>query len=309
MDRTPAGTLVSPGPPTVVTSGARGRLRLRELGRFLEIQNLGLNLPFGIAFLLAAARGVPPWPTVLLIVVALVAARNAGHAFNRWADRDVDARNPRTADRALVTGRLSSGFALAFAALNGALLVIAAGLLNRLALSLSPLALALVFGYSYTKRYTSLTTVFLGLVEAAVPAAVFIAVQGALPLPAIVAVLAILSWGVAFETVHSLGDLAADRSLGLRSLPLRLGSSTALRLVPALHAAALLLLALFGALLHYGLAYWGAWALMVGITAATDLRLARYPRDTRIPFRRHFLVAFVFLLGVGLALALPGMQI
>ncbi|MGI0068103.1 MAG: UbiA family prenyltransferase [Thermoplasmata archaeon] len=90
--------------------------RAGELGRYLEIQNLGLNLPFAVGFLLVAAGGLPSWRSTLLVAVAFVAARNAGHSFNRWADRGYDARNPRTRSRALVTGRYPPSFALAFAA-------------------------------------------------------------------------------------------------------------------------------------------------------------------------------------------------
>jgi 4-hydroxybenzoate polyprenyltransferase len=277
-----------------------------EIGRFLEIQNLGLNLPFGLAFLLAAAHGLPPWTTVALVVIALLAARNAGHAFNRWADRDLDARNPRTRDRALVTGRLSPSFALAATVASVALLVAAAALLNPLSFALSPVAVALVLGYSYTKRFTSFTTVFLGLVEALVPAGVFIAVTGTLPAVALVAVAAILLWGTAFETIHSLGDLATDARLGLSSLPRRLGVRPSLALVAGLHAAALALFAVFGLALHYGLPFWIALAAMVGLVAYSDLTLSRHLDHVEVPFRRHFVLALLFLAGVVGTLSLPG---
>ena len=280
----------------------------RELGRFLEIQTIGLNLPFGLAFLLAAAHGVPRWQTIVLVVVALLAARNTGHAFNRWTDRKLDALNPRTQDRALVTGRLSPGFALAVTVLSAAVLVVCAALLNRLSLELAPVALVLVFGYSYTKRYTSFTTVFLGLVEALVPAGVFIAVTGALPLVAVVAVFAILAWGTAFETIHSLGDLSTDQNLGLYSLPRRVGVRASLGLVAALHAVALLLFGLFGELEHYGPPFWVALAGMVGLVAYSDLTLSRYLDRVRVPFERHFVLALMFLAGVVVSLAVPGLR-
>jgi len=196
----------------------------RALGRFLEIQTLGLNLSFALAFLLLASNGRPSWWTVLWIVVAFVAARNAGHSFNRWADRHLDAANPRTRERALVTGRYSPRFALSFCAANAIVLVVVAYLLNPLAFVLAPVALLIVLGYSYTKRVTSFTTAFLGLVQAVTPAAVYIAVTGTLPLVALVAVFAMLAWGTAFETIHSLGDVESDRALGLFSVPVRWGS-------------------------------------------------------------------------------------
>ncbi|HTT16305.1 MAG TPA: 4-hydroxybenzoate octaprenyltransferase [Thermoplasmata archaeon] len=278
--------------------------RIRELGRFLEIQNVGLNLPFAVAFLLIAAVGLPPWEPFLLVVVAFLAARNAGHAFNRWADRDLDAANPRTADRALPAGRLSGRFALAVTAASGAVLLIAAGLLNRLALELAPVALGLVLGYSYSRRLGAATTVYLGLVEAITPAAAFVALRGSLPLTAGLAVAAILAWGTAFETVHSLGDLASDRRLGLRSLATSLGERRARRLVVVLHATSLALLAAFGLAEHLRLPYQlGIAAIAVGVAAGDRGLLAGAPPAT--VFRRHFALATVFLAATACAVFLP----
>jgi 4-hydroxybenzoate polyprenyltransferase len=277
----------------------------RELGRFVEIQNLGLNLPFALAFLLLAANGLPSLRTVLLVVIAFVAARNAGHSFNRWADRKIDARNPRTRDRLLAAGRGSPAFALAFCAANAVVLVVAAYFLNVAAFVLAPVALLLVFAYSYTKRVTTFTTAFLGLVEAITPAAVYIAVRGALPLPVLLAVGALLAWGTAFETVHSLGDLASDRELGLYSLPLRLGATRSARLVPALHAVALALLALFGLALGLTPVYFVALAGMAVLAGLTDRFLLRRPTETRVPFDRHVALGLVYLVGVTIAVFFP----
>ena len=281
------------------------RSRAGELGRLLEIQTLGLNLPFALAFLFLAARGLPsPW-IVLWVVIAFVAARNAGHSFNRWADRRYDALNPRTRDRAVASGRTSPGFALAFAAASAAVMVVAAYLLNPLAFVLAPVALALVFGYSYTKRYTSFTTAFLGLVQAITPAAVYIAVEGALPLAVLLAVVGFLCWGTAFETIHSLGDLASDRELGLFSLPNRLGTARSVRLVSGLHAAALALLALFGLAEGLSVAYYLALVAMAVLAAVTDLQLAARPTEARIPFERHFALGALYLVGVLVAVFVP----
>jgi 4-hydroxybenzoate polyprenyltransferase len=275
------------------------------VGRFLEIQNLGLNLPFAVAFLLLAAGGWPSWRTAVLVIVAFVAARNAGHSFNRYVDRHLDAANPRTSGRALVTGERSTAFALAIAAGSGAILVGAAFLLNPLAFVLSPVALALVFGYSYTKRVTSFTTAFLGLVEAAIPAAVYIAVRGTLPLEVFAAVGALLLWGTAFETVHSLGDLASDRALGLFSVPVRLGRKASVRLVAGLHAAALALLAVFGLFLDFPLPYFVALVAIGLLAAVTDATLAARPTEVRIPFERHIALGLIFLAGVAVSLFVP----
>lgn len=278
------------------------RLTLPELGRFLEIQNLGLNLPFAVAFLVLAARGVPPLVPTILLVVAFVAARNAGHAFNRWSDRDLDARNPRTQGRALVTGLLSPAFALGLTAAMAALLFLCAFLLNPLALALAPVALVLVLGYSWTKRRTALTTVFLGLVESITPAAVFIGLTAALPLAVLLAVAAMLLWGTAFETVHSLGDLETDRSLRLPTIPGVLGVRRSVGLVPFLHAGALILFATWGWFEHLGVGYYAALVVMAGLAAWTDVSLANDPGRAARPFRYHFLLGAVYAAGAILGL-------
>lgn len=281
------------------------RGRLRELGRFLEIQNLGLNVSFALAFVFVASGGLPRPLPFALVVVAFVAARNAGHAFNRWTDRDLDAANPRTASRALPGKRLSPAFALGVTALSSGVVLLAAALLNPLALALAPVALAIVLGYSYTKRISSLTTAFLGLVQAITPAAAFVGLDGRLPLPALLAVGGIFAWGTAFETVHSLGDLESDRGLGLRSIPVRLGERRSVRLVTALHAVALALLAAFGVAEGLRLPYYVALvAIAVGV-AFTDRRLTTDLRAIRRTFERHFLFAALYLAGVAVAVFVP----
>jgi 4-hydroxybenzoate polyprenyltransferase len=280
----------------------------RELGRFLEIQTVGLNLPFALGFLLTASGGVPSWTKVVLILVAFFAARNAGHSFNRWADREYDAANPRTRNRALPRGRFSPAFALGFTALNAAIFLVAAFLLNLFTFLLAPIALALLLGYSYTKRVSAGTTVFLGLVQAVIPGAVYIAVQGALPWSAVVAVLAVLCWGTAFETIHSLGDVEIDRALGLRSIPVALGVPASVRLVPVLHLAALLLLAGFGYLAHLGIAFGIALAAVAACAGWTDWMVARRPTEPRVPFQLHFLMGCLLLAGIAAALFVPGLR-
>ncbi len=291
--------------PDLVISGRPARGRLGEIGRFLEIQNLGLNVPFALAFLLVAAAGLPPLVPFALVVVAFVAARNAGHAFNRWADRALDAANPRTAGRALPSGRLSPGFALAVTVASSAVVVVAAALLNRLALELAPVALALVLGYSYTKRVSALSTVFLGLVEAVTPAAAFVALDATIPPAAWIAVGAVLAWGAAFETVHSLGDLGSDRALGLRSLPVRLGREASLRLVAGLHVTAVALFVGFGLAARLRWGYDAALAAIAVGVAVSDRGLFSGTLTPAALFRRHFLFGAGFLLGVAVAVLLP----
>lgn len=280
--------------------------RLAELARYLELGNLGLNLPFALAFLLVAANGWPSVRVLLLVLVAFLGARTAGHSFNRWADREYDRRNPRTQSRAIAAGRYPPGFALGLTAAGAATLFAAAYLLNPLALALAPVALLLLLGYSYTKRLGAWTTPFLGLVEAITPAAAYIAVQATLPLTAWFAVGGVLLWGTAFETIHSLGDLESDRALGLRSLPLSLGRDSSLRLVPILHGAGLTLLGAYGVVADLRWPYYvGLLAILIG-AAEADVRLLRDPTGTRRAFRRHFLLALFFLAGVVGALWIAG---
>ena len=278
---------------------------VRGLGRFLEIQTLGLNLSFALAFLFLAAHGLPSWWTLLWVVVAFLAARNAGHSFNRWADRFLDAENPRTRARALAAGRVSSSAVLGFCAANAAVMIVAAYLLNPLAFVLAPVALALVLGYSYTKRVTTFTTAFLGLVQAITPAAVFIAVRATLPLDVLFAVGGLLAWGTAFETIHSLGDVESDRALGLFSVPVRWGVRSSVRLVPVLHAVALVLLALFGLALGLAPAYYAGLGAMAVLALITDRSLVRAPTAARLPFERHFAMSVVYLAGTLLAVFVP----
>jgi 4-hydroxybenzoate polyprenyltransferase len=280
--------------------------RLEELARYLELGNLGLNLPFALAFLLVAADGWPSPRTLVLVVVAFLGARTAGHSFNRWADREFDRKNPRTQSRAVAAGRYPAGFALALTVGGAAVLLVASALLNPLALALAPIALLLLLGYSYTKRLGAWTTPFLGLVEAITPAAAFVAVQARIPWPAFLAVGAVLLWGTAFETIHSLGDLDSDRALGLRSLPMALGPVRSRRLLLALHLGSVILLQGFGEALGLAWPYYlGLLALLVGAGEA-DLFLMRHPEATRRAFRRHFLLAGIFLAAVIGALVVAG---
>lgn len=295
---------MSGSPPLAPRRGAAA-----ELAKFLELQNLGLNLPFTLAFFLAAEGGSPNLRTLALVVVAFVAARTAGHSFNRWADRRYDAANPRTQDRALVTGRYPPAFALGLTAAGAVALLVASYLLNVVAFALAPVALAILLGYSYTKRYSAGTTVFLGLVEAVTPAAIYIAVTAGLPPAAFAAVGGMILWGTAFETIHSLGDIESDRALGLRSLPATLGVPGSVRLVPLLHASALALFVVYGWLAHLGAGFdLGLGAMAIG-AAVVDGFVAGHPSQPKRPFQAHFVLSALFLFGALLALYGPAIPV
>jgi 4-hydroxybenzoate polyprenyltransferase len=219
---------------------------LRQLvvyGRMIRFSHSVFALPFALASaLLAGAAGAGPrvW---LWIVVAMVGARSAAMGFNRLADHAIDARNPRTAGRELPQGRLSRAEVWAFVAASAAAFVLAASRLNRLCLALSPLALAIVFGYSYAKRVSALSHLALGLCLAIAPVGAWLAVRGGFALPPLVLAAAVACWVAGFDTIYACQDVDFDRREGLRSLPARLGVGRALVAARGLHALAALLLA------------------------------------------------------------------
>lgn len=196
-------------------------------------------LPFALLSAVLAADGIPPLLKLSWILVAMVGARSAAMSFNRIADRDVDARNPRTASRELPAGVLSVRFTALFCVASAALFVLAAAQLNRLCLYLSPVALAIVLGYSLTKRFTPLSHVVLGISLAIAPVGAWIAVTGTLTFLPVTLALAVVFWVAGFDVIYSLQDEAFDKEQGLKSLPARLGNRQALLVSALFHAAAL----------------------------------------------------------------------
>jgi 4-hydroxybenzoate polyprenyltransferase len=201
-------------------------------------------LPFALLSAVLAAGGWPDGATLAKILLAMVAARSAAMAHNRLADREIDAANPRTATRALPAGRLSPGFARGFLAASVVLFLIAAASLNRATLLLSPVALGLLFLYAYTKRFTALSHLVLGLCLALAPVGAWIAVRGSLETLPVLLGLAVLFWTAGFDVIYALQDEAFDRSAGLRSIPARWGARRALWISALFHAVMLALLVL-----------------------------------------------------------------
>jgi 4-hydroxybenzoate polyprenyltransferase len=212
-------------------------------------------LPFALLAAVLAARGIPAWPTVGKILLAMVGARSAALAHNRLADREIDAANPRTAGRALPAGTLSPGFVRVFLAASVVLFVAAAASLNRLTLLLSPVALGLLFLYSYTKRFTWGSHFVLGLCLAIAPVGAWIAVRGQIELAPVLLGLAVLLWSAGFDVIYSLQDEEHDRRVGLRSIPAKWGASRALWISAALHAAMIPLLLVVWRLTGRGLLF------------------------------------------------------
>ncbi|MFQ5962278.1 MAG: UbiA-like polyprenyltransferase [Candidatus Methylomirabilales bacterium] len=213
-------------------------------------------LPFALTGAVLAARGIPTGEKILWIVVAMVGARTGAMAVNRLVDMDLDALNPRTADRALPRGLLQPVTVCALAILSFAILVFAAGQLNRLCLLLSPVAIGLIIFYSYTKRFTTFSHLILGLCLACAPIGAWIAILGRVDLPPLVLGLAVLFWVAGFDILYALADVEFDRTYGLYSIPARLGDKAGMRVSLAFHAAMPILLAIVGQLLHLGALYY-----------------------------------------------------
>jgi 4-hydroxybenzoate polyprenyltransferase len=207
----------------------------------IKIEHTLFALPFAFLGAVLAARGLPSLLQILWIVVAMVGARSAAMAFNRIADRSFDARNPRTASRALPAGLLSVGFVWAFTVAAAGLFVLAAAMLNRLTLILAPVALACVLLYSFTKRWTQFSHLVLGACLSIAPTGAWIAVRGVIgsPVPLLLS-LVVLLWTAGFDVLYACQDYDFDRSEGLRSIPARVGIARALWIARVLHAAAFL---------------------------------------------------------------------
>jgi 4-hydroxybenzoate polyprenyltransferase len=209
----------------------------------IKIQHTLFALPFAFLGAVLAARGLPSLRQGLWISLAMVGARSTAMAFNRIADRQFDARNPRTQGRAIPAGLLSVGFVWAFTIAAAVLFLVAAAMLNRLTLVLAPVALASVVLYSYTKRWTLLSHIVLGWCLAIAPTGAWIAVRGGLgsSVPLWLS-LVVLLWTAGFDVLYSCQDYEFDRREGLRSIPARFGVAGSLWIARALHAGAFIAL-------------------------------------------------------------------
>ena len=199
-------------------------------------------LPFAMTGAMLAARGFPALRTVAWILVCMVAARSAAMAFNRLADAELDAANPRTAMRALPAGILRRGFVAGFTVVCSGIFLLGAAELNRMTLWLAPVALLILFAYSYTKRWTRWSHLVLGLSLGIAPSAAWIAVRGTLDPRIVLLTAAVLCWVAGFDTLYACQDFDHDRRVGLRSVPASVGIAKAFWLGRGLHVAAFLML-------------------------------------------------------------------
>ena len=208
-------------------------------------------LPFALCGAMLAAGGWPPLHQLLWIIVAMVAARSAAMAFNRWADAAIDAANPRTSTRALPAGHLSPAFVVTFVVISSAVFVLAASQLNRLTLLLSPVALAVLLLYSYTKRVTRWSHLVLGFALGIAPSAAWIAVRGSLDPRILLLTAAVTFWVGGFDVLYACQDYDFDRSAGLHSVPRYIGISGSLWIARIFHL--IMIGFLVGLVLSFGL--------------------------------------------------------
>ncbi len=211
---------------------------LRDLRVTLEMikwEHSIFALPFALCGAMLAAGGFPSFRQLLWIIVAMVAARSAAMAFNRWADAAIDAANPRTSTRALPAGHLSPTFVMTFVVVSSGVFVLAASQLNRLTLLLSPVALLVVLLYSYTKRVTRWSHLVLGFALGIAPAAAWIAVRGTLDPRILLLTAAVTFWVAGFDVLYACQDYDFDRQAGLHSIPRYLGVRGALWVARIFH--------------------------------------------------------------------------
>ncbi len=242
--------------------------RLRTVLEMIKFEHSVFALPFALTGALLAARAtLHAWPTLrqfAWIIVAMVTARSAAMTVNRIVDLRYDRENPRTRQRALVTGALTLSFAWFFTLAAAAIFFVAAWELNPLALKLAPVALAILFFYSFTKRFTNWSHIFLGFALGISPAAAWIAISGGLDPRILILSAAVTSWVGGFDVLYACQDVDYDRQAGLYSVPKRFGIATALWISRAMH---LLVVALLSWLaLSFGLP-WPAWAGIAVVAA------------------------------------------
>ncbi len=216
--------------------------KLKVILEMIKFEHTVFALPFAIMSAFIAEEGLPPLTKLGWILVAMVGARSCAMAFNRLADAEIDSQNPRTATRAIPAGLITKGAVWFFTLVSAGLLVCAAWRLNPLAFALSPVALAVIMGYSFTKRFTALSHLWLGLALSISPVGAWIAIKGQFDWTPIILCCVVLLWTAGFDIIYACQDVNFDRKHGLHSIPARIGIRWALWVSSALHVVAVFLL-------------------------------------------------------------------
>jgi 4-hydroxybenzoate polyprenyltransferase len=247
-----------------MTSSRRLLLAIITFGKMVKFSHTVFALPFALAAVALAARGHGVTGAQLAaVLLAMVGARTAAMGFNRIVDRHIDAANPRTAGRELPTGKVSLPVAATLTVASAALFLAAAAWLGPLCLRLAPIVLLLVLGYSFTKRFTWLCHLFLGLAIGSAPAAAWIAVRGRLDAPALWLSVAVATWIAGFDVLYALADRDFDRTAGIHSIPARFGVPAALLISAVLHAASAAALLIAGHAAGLGWIYLAGMAVVI----------------------------------------------
>ena len=238
--------------------------KIRTFFELIKFEHTLFALPFAYLGMVMAQKRWPSWRVFILVTLAMASARTAGMTLNRLIDRGIDARNPRTRNRPLVSGAFKVSWAWVCAAVSILILVLSAWALNPLCLKLSPVALAALTGYHYAKRFTWTCHWVLGAVLAIAPVGGWLAVTGVFSWQVLPVALAVLFWVAGFDIVYSLQDADFDKASGLHSVPVRYGMTRALQISSGCHAATLLFLILFGVAAGLGVVY-GAGVLITAV--------------------------------------------
>lgn len=237
------------------TSALRKKSALKIYLEMIKIEHSVFALPFAMIGMLYAANGFPGWKVFLLITVAMVSARSAAMAFNRIVDRHIDAENPRTSNRAIPTGILRLDHTLLFLLISVIVFFVSAGMLNTLALILSPVALFVITIYSYTKRWTWLCHIILGFSLGIAPVGAWIGVTGTFDMIPLWWTGAVMFWTAGFDILYSLQDVDFDRAHNLKSIPERFGISNAILISRLFHFITLCCLIAAGVAVSAGMLY------------------------------------------------------
>lgn len=276
---------------------------MKDYLKLVKFSHTIFALPFAMVgfFLAVLDQGVIEWKTLGLVVLCMVFARNAAMAFNRWADRKIDAKNPRTAGREIPAGKLDAGKVLTFACANVLLFIVTTYFINPICFYLSPVALIVVLGYSYAKRFTSLAHFILGVGLALAPIGAYLAVVGSFSIIPVFYGVVVLTWVAGFDIIYALQDEGVDKNLGLHSIPSKLGAKGALTLSLAVHficVAALLTAAYLCAVRYSELRYlFGAGTLVFLVLVFYQHKLVKYNDLSKVDmafFKTNGMASLVF---------------
>ncbi len=267
---------------------------IKKYSELVKFSHTIFAMPFamiGYTMALTSDTYTFEWQLLAKIILCMIFARNTAMSFNRWADRKIDADNPRTASREIPAGVISARSAVIFTVVNALLFIATASMINTLTAILSPVALLVVMGYSYAKRFTSLAHIILGLGLSIAPVGAYISVTGEFDLLPILLAAVVVCWCSGFDIIYALQDREYDRSVGLHSIPSQLSVRGALAVSSLLHLATAIILIIFASMVG------GEWWRWIGVAIFIALLIAQHILVT--PTRqRNIGIAFATLNGI-----------